>query len=430
MEAIQLVIQLLEKVSVLVATALVLIMLRPAEVWLGESGGRASVRRRIFLWMVFGGLAIWGIYLGYEMEGMQFNIGMVGILVAGYLGGALVGLGVGALAGLVYLIFGSALLGPYVLVGSLVSGLAAGGWAKKWGPSFGSVVTGAIAIQGFYHLGMGVMGQAGAVTLHVAQITANTVGVVLFMGLLSLVAELEGARREAQASQADAREARLEALQYQLQPHFLFNLLNTLAYLIRTSPARARELTLELADFLRYSLNEGQESTTLGDELEQIERYVELERARFGEGLGFEVEVDDPLTLDDLEVPPLILQPLVENAIRHGASDGEVDVVVRVTRVDPDRWIIDVVDDGPGPEATRRVEASRRGVGLRNVQERLERYYRGQASLALNERDDEGGACARVTIDRQGLGEDGLADQARRTLRDVLSQASYRDVER
>ena len=430
MEAVQLVIQLLEKVSVLVATALVLIMLRPAEVWLGETGPRASVRRRIFLWMVFGGLAIWGIYLGYEMEGMQFNIGMVGILVAGYLGGAWVGLGVGALAGAVYLVFGPAEWGLYTLVGSVIGGLLAGGWSRRWGTSFGSVIGGAVAIQGLYHLGMAVMSRELAATLHLAQVMANTVGVVLFMGLLSLVAELESARRDAQASQADAREARLEALQYQLHPHFLFNLLNTLAYLIRTSPGRARELTLDLADFLRYSLNERRESTTLAEELEQIERYVDLERARFGDGLGFEVEVDEALSLNDLEVPPLILQPLVENAIRHGVVDGSVEVVVRVHLGDRGEWIIEVVDDGPGPQAEESSSAERQGVGLGNVQERLARYYRGQANLELLPRQGSSGACARVTIEPGSLDESGLADQARRTLRDVLSQTSYRDVER
>ena len=435
MEAIFLVINLLEKVSVLVATALVLLMLRPAEVWLGETGAKASIRRRIFLVLLFGALAIWGTFLGFEFEGMQFNIRMVGIIVAGYLGGAWVGLSVGALSGGIYAWEASSELMPYVFAASVFNGVVAGLWSRQFGTALMSVAIGAFVIQGLHHLGAAVvmalvdweamMMHASRVTLQMAKITANSVGIIVFMGLLSIVRELEAARREVTRSRADARSARLEALQYQLQPHFLFNLLNTLGYLIRTEPVRARELTLDLAEFLRYTLDADADETTLREELIQIERYVELERARFGEGLQFTVEIEGGERVESFSVPPLILQPLVENAIRHGSRGGAVEVRVLVREVE-DLLEIQVLDNGPGPGEKKgegREVGTRRSVGLENVRERLARYYRGDAQLTLEAREDGvEGARATVRIHR-GPGQErrGLAEQARRHLRKVVS---------
>lgn len=441
LEALELVIRLLEKVSVLVASALVLLMLRPAEVWLGETGSQASFRRRAFLVAVLGGLAIWGVFLGFEIDGLRFNVRMVGIIVAGYLGGAWVGIAVGLAAGLI-----AALAVPvyawFALVASVLEGWLAGLWSKRFGTGLVSAVLGAVIIQLAYHVGLGgifaalrfeeAMRLAGHVELHAAKIAANAVGVTVFMGLLKLVRQLELARREARTSRAMVRSARLEALRYQIRPHFLFNVLNTLAYLIRTEPAKARELTLDLAEFLRFTLGEGDDETTLREELEQIERYVDLERARFGDGLQFEVGDLPSQRAAEASVPPLILQPLVENALRHGAVDGEVEVRVEVEQRD-DAVEVRVLDDGPGPRGewpsehaapTSSVgDAVERegGVGLENVQERLKRYYRGRSQLTLTDRES-GGACARVLIPLESPDDEsfGLKRQAREQLKKVL----------
>ncbi|MFW5966454.1 MAG: sensor histidine kinase [Persicimonas sp.] len=437
MEFVELILNLLEKASVLVAAALVLLLLRPAEVWLGETGSKASVRRRAFLVAVLGGLAIWGVFLGFEINGMRFNVRTIGIIVAGYLGGAWVGMVVGAVAGLVYAVDLGDAMSWYVFAASVLDGGLAGLWSKRFGTGVVSVIVGAFAVQIAHHAGLGAamaavdfdraISIAANYQLHGAKVAANAFGVSAFMGLLSLVRELELARKEAKTSRDLVRTARLEALQYQIRPHFFFNLLNTLAYLIRTDASRARELTLELADFLRYTLAQQDEMTTLGDEFEQLERYVDLERARFGEELRFEVHVDDEALLDEVIVPPLILQPLVENAIRHGARDGRVRVQVTVEQTDG--WIdIRVLDDGPGPEGARntrpRSAMAGGGVGLENVRERLERFYRGRARLELSEREDTSGACARVRVPvdvATGGGPRGLREQARQQLRKVIT---------
>ena len=410
MEALELILNLLEKVSVLVSTALVFVLLRPAEVWLTETGRYASFRRRAFILAVFCPLSIWGIYLGFEIGGVAFNTRAVGIIVAGFLGGRLVGSLVGAVAGAAYAAIAPEGMAAYVFSASVLDGLFAGFVARRWGTSLEPVVLGAIGAQLFHHVFLGAiftaldpfegLRLASNVTLHAAKIGANTIGVLLFLGLLNLTLDLETARRDARDSKDQARSARLEALQYQLQPHFLFNLLNTLAYLIRTDPVRARSLTLDLSDFLRYTLARTDEETSLRDELTQIERYIELERARFGDGLVYDVHSPPGELTSTLRVPPMILQPLVENAIRHGARDGQVHVSIEIS-VDGDaRAHVRVLDDGPGPPADAKAgapPARRSGVGLQNVRDRIERYYRGRASLELSARP-EGGACAALTI--------------------------------
>ncbi|MFB6263859.1 MAG: histidine kinase [Bradymonadaceae bacterium] len=439
LEALQLVVRLLEKVSVLVSVALVLLLLRPAEVWLGETGPEASFRRRLFLAAILGALAIWGAFLGFEIEGVQFDVRMVGILVGGYLGGAWVGATVGGAAGgLSALVLGQPALGA--AAGSAVCGYLAGEWSRRWGTGLTTLVVGAVSVQAVYHVGVwfaaAVFGLGGGaripsqLELYAAQVAANTAGVAVFMGLLKLVRELDRAREEVETSRDLVRSARLEALQYQVRPHFLFNLLNTLAYLIRTEPARARELTLDLAEFLRYSLSESADRMTLAEEIEQIERYVDLERARFGEGLDFAVAASPGEQASELPVPPLILQPLVENAIRHGAEDGEVEVRLEVHRRG-DEAVVAVLDDGPGPpekwrERPQTVEpasdAAGPGVGLTNVRERLQRFYRGRAGLSLESRP-EGGARAEVVVPLDEVEEEefGFREQAREKLKKVLA---------
>lgn len=428
-QALELSVNLLEKVSVLLSTALVLVLLRPAEVWLSETGRMASRRRRLFILAIFTPIAIWGIFLGFEIDGLGFNTRSVGIIVAGLLGGRRVGCAVGAIAGAAYALVVPDDLAWFVFAASIIDGGVAGLVARYFGVSVKSVALGAIAAQLAHHISLGAvlfmmdveaaLSIAGNVPLHTAKITANTIGVVLFMSLLTLARDLQLARTDAQTSREVARSARLEALQYQLQPHFLFNILNTLAYLIRVEPLKARQLTLDLADFLRYTLSREDDDTTLREELKQIARYVELERARFGDGLRFELpELDEHLAAR-VTLPPLILQPLVENSIRHGAQEGKVCVTIEVESSDSDHVWIRVLDDGPGPrlgeegDSEERDEegdsalpsggrAHHRSVGLHNVRERLARYYDEEVVLVLRPRDSGQGACAEFLVPLDG----------------------------
>ena len=176
-------------------------------------------------------------------------------------------------------------------------------------------------------------------------------------------------------------EARLDALQRQINPHFLFNTLNSIASLVRIKPELAREMTVKLANIFRALLKEHDSYVPLHQELSFTDDYLDIEVVRFGaEKLKVEKEID-PQTLD-LLVPSILLQPLIENSIKHGLEPrihgGTVTVRSRMTG---DRVLIEVADDGVGMVA-QPASALRRmgnGIGMKNVRERLEVLYGNQA---------------------------------------------------
>jgi hypothetical protein len=191
--------------------------------------------------------------------------------------------------------------------------------------------------------------------------------------------------RRQQEIEALASDAELRALRAQINPHFLFNALTTIGYLIQTTPSRALETLMRLTSLLRGVLRSEGAFTTLGRELDIVEAYLDIERARFEQRLR--VRIDVASGLRDLRVPPLLLQPLVENAVKHGIAPlregGEVAVSAQLQTTHPQgpRLTLTVRDTGAGcvpEELDRRQQA---GVGLRNVERRLSCQYGEQATL-------------------------------------------------
>jgi sensor histidine kinase YesM len=170
-----------------------------------------------------------------------------------------------------------------------------------------------------------------------------------------------------------ATQAELKALKAQIHPHFLFNTLNTIAQLIHTDPSLAEATVERMADMFRYVLNGSERRLVpLEGELAFVDGYLEIERARFGERLHVTREVA-PQALP-VPVPSLILQPLVENAIRHGrGADGSVDLTIRAQLQD-DAVLVAIADQGPGMPSDHKVGEDP-GHGLRNVDERLRKTY-------------------------------------------------------
>jgi two-component system LytT family sensor kinase len=172
-------------------------------------------------------------------------------------------------------------------------------------------------------------------------------------------------------------EARLDALQRQINPHFLFNTLNSIAALVRSQPELARELTVKLANILRALLKDHDTYVPLRDELRFTDDYLDIEVVRFGaHKLKVEKEID-PRTLDVL-VPSILLQPLIENSIKHGLEPRiNGGTVTLRSRIEGERVFIEVADDGVGivnrPATALRREGA--GIGMKNVQERLEVLY-------------------------------------------------------
>ncbi|MEU7745914.1 histidine kinase [Nonomuraea sp. NPDC049158] len=183
-------------------------------------------------------------------------------------------------------------------------------------------------------------------------------------------------------------EAEVRALRAQISPHFIYNSLTTIASFVRTDPERARELLLEFADFTRYSFRRHGEFTTLAEELRSIDRYLILERARFGDQLQVTLRIAPEVL--PVAVPFLCLQPLVENAVRHGLeSKNGVGRIAIVAEDAGAECRISVEDDGLGmePDKLRRILAGEiaptGGVGLANVDERLRQVYGDEYGLVV-----------------------------------------------
>ena len=169
----------------------------------------------------------------------------------------------------------------------------------------------------------------------------------------------------------------LKALQSQINPHFLFNVLNTMTSLIRTNPEKAREVTIDLSNYLRYNLDNNVKSVELIKELNQVNTYIKIEKVRFGDKLNIIYDVDE--SLYNFQIPSLIIQPLVENSIKHGIlkkrDNGCVKIIIK--KIGKDREVI-IEDDGIGIEQTiidNLDKQIKENIGLKNVHQRLKLLY-------------------------------------------------------
>ena len=313
----------------------------------------------------------------------------------------------------------------FIVAGGLLTGLVAGGLITGWddfegvarsvaiGLLYTAVMTGICVFAGRATRRYIPLNSPWAVVHHVlAQTTAiagsfavatilslwlfrpyfsmepTTLGIV---GLVAIAAALLGNTivytllffRRARKAERAALQSELSALRAQINPHFLFNTLNTIAALTRSRPAVAETVTEDLADLFRYSLRASQQHVvTLREELESARLYLIIEKARFGDRL--EMRFDAPENVLDIELPSLILQPLVENAVKHGVCQvlRTCEIAISVT-VDKSSLFIKVTDSGPGFGQKSIEDALEQGTGLANVRKRLRAYDPQGADLEL-----------------------------------------------
>lgn len=212
----------------------------------------------------------------------------------------------------------------------------------------------------------------------------------LTQALLGYHFETMAQARAVSRAQALAYDAQLKMLHYQINPHFLFNTLNAISTLVlEKRNAQAENMLLKLAGFLRYSLDrQPTELAVLSAELEAQRKYLEIEQTRFDDKLKVTFDVEPGL--EHARLPSLILQPILENAIKYAITPRtEGGAIVLTARRDGDMLRIAVEDDGPGlpaPSTARR----RRGVGLVNARERLELIYGGRGGLSASNREPNG----------------------------------------
>ncbi len=239
-------------------------------------------------------------------------------------------------------------------------------------------------------------------TMVLARYTETVTGSLMLVAVIGLGAyavrqrqdRLARERREA-ALAAELAGARLQVLQMQLHPHFLFNALHTVSALIGEDVRAARTALARLGDLLRASLDrDGGQEVPLRDELGFVEKYVDIQRLRFRDRLVVDVEIA-PDALDAL-VPALLLQPLVENAIRYTVEPRSEcgEIAIRAARHGPD-LLIEVRDGGPGPEGG--ALGRRSGLGLSTTRRRLEELYGERQRFELRS-GDAGGTIARVVL--------------------------------
>ena len=228
-------------------------------------------------------------------------------------------------------------------------------------------VTGALPFEGWDTYQRGVINKAPVFLAWSA----------LYLGLKHWQ-DLQAERERTLRATALATEAQLEMLRYQLQPHFLFNSLNSLRALIAEDPARAREMVTELADFLRYSLlSTGASEVPLADEVASVRRYLALERVRFEDRLQVEFAVAPEA--EARRVPGFLLHPLAENAVKYGIRTSPRPLRVSVAaRADNGTLIVEVANTGRWCDPLVDPVQNGLGVGLANVRQRLEKLYPGR----------------------------------------------------
>lgn len=193
-----------------------------------------------------------------------------------------------------------------------------------------------------------------------------------------------------------ATEAQLSALRAQINPHFLFNALTTIGYLIQSAPDKAFDTLMRLTKLLRSVLQSPGEFSSLGDEIKLIESYLEIERARFEERLAVEIKVSPELY--HLKIPSLILQPLVENAIKHGISrkkeGGKIEIEAKIAE---NNLILQVSDTGAGADQKNLLLKKNGEIGLGNIENRLHSHF-GQTACFSIESRAEIGTTAKISM--------------------------------
>ena len=198
-------------------------------------------------------------------------------------------------------------------------------------------------------------------------------------------------RESALKSAAMAHEAQLKMLRYQLNPHFLFNTLNAISTLILEQQTElANRMVTKMSSFLRYSLdNDPMQKITLKQELEALKLYLDIEKVRFEERLNLDLDISEES--GKALIPSLLLQPLIENAIKYGIVQSEGGGHLRIAaKVFAGDLLIELSDDGPGMELVNGQIPPSNGVGLRNTQERLDELYGNRHSFRLSRTDPHG----------------------------------------
>jgi sensor histidine kinase YesM len=215
------------------------------------------------------------------------------------------------------------------------------------------------------------------------------IGVMIYLVMVLvyyLISYNRSLREQAQAEERLkilVKESELNMLKSQINPHFLFNSLNSIASLTMSTPELARDMIIRLSDFLRYSLKHNENKfVTLDEEIGRMEDYLSIEKIRFGEKLRYHFEVNNACR--EAMLPPMILQPLLENAIKHGVYESIEPVDIEFSCQERDTYLVIELSNDFDPELPRRKGT---GIGLQNVSQRIDLAFDGKGSINWKEED-------------------------------------------
>jgi two-component system LytT family sensor kinase len=273
-----------------------------------------------------------------------------------------------------------------------------GGWKSRW-PVYVAVIAPfgfctttinyLMRLALFWLLGKGVYDYGHMPVRYLMELSLQTILFAILVGTFTYSSH----RRRVQALERELIQAQMEALRLQIQPHFLFNALNVLSQIVYEDPRAAERMIARLSDFLRRVLDTRQvNEVALSDELELLELYVEVMRARFESNLACEIETDARLA--STPVPQLILQPVVENAIRHGADPETGRVAITVTAGRENGHLLLTVAN----RSSNSDSAGGFGLGLTNIRNRLLNLYGDRGSLAIDHQGDRTEVAIRIPI--------------------------------
>jgi len=361
---------------------------------------KTRIKDKIYLILVFGLISSMGSFFAIYEKHIYLDTALLVVIVAGLKGGVLVGIG----SGLIGALFGIITFPPsgkFVIV-TLIAGLL-GGIMNYLHKSNGESEKEISMYQGFLVGALVGMLQTLIVPWAVPEVlirrkflflisvpffVINGAAVCMYLFIMKT---LEIQKEKQKVEELNAR-AQLRLLQSQIKPHFLFNALNTIASFSRKDPEKTRSLIQNLSEFLRVTLKTSKSAISLEEELENLDFYLEIEKVRFGEKLEFLKEIEAKCL--SIKIPFLSIQPLVENAIKHGFHYDGRKLVITLKASDKKGTFIEIEDNGRGiePEKLKDImdmNKETEGIGLHNVIKRIKSIYR-DAKIEVKSEIDKG----------------------------------------
>lgn len=381
-----LILDLFEKLSLIATAGLLGVLVPPLRNRLLGVGRP----RDIGVAVIFGFLlSLWGSTMGTDWLGHHLNLRAVGIIIAGILGGPRAGALTGLLGGGFYVTRVIPEAFPWAVISSVLDGWLAGRMSVRREQMFAGwrvlAAAGAVQLAGLIVTAAGMafsgVNPMGALPSLAVQLAGVAAGVALFVNVALVVISRQEQAVALVEAQAAANALSLTALRSRLEPHFLFNALNTLRATIRRDPEQARALVSDLADLYRYLLHHPHDASLI-NEVDHACAYLAIEKARLGdERLTVQTSIDD--SVRDARVPALLLQPIVENAVKHGIipKQGPGTITIRASDLG-ERLRIEVEDEADGPHHGLSTKGS--GLALQTLRKRLAQQYDGRANLRLS----------------------------------------------